>query len=91
MFYDAKSIANYFLELAAESGQRIDAIKLQKLVYFANGWYAGYTSQPLMPSVDGNWASPTAAYILPKPSSRIPTSSACPLASTRNSPNLALA
>ena len=48
MFYDAKSIANYFLELAAESGQRIDPIKIQKLVYYANGWYAGHTGGPLI-------------------------------------------
>lgn len=43
-----KSIANYFLELAAASGQAISPMKLQKLVYYAHGWYAGYTNMPLI-------------------------------------------
>jgi uncharacterized phage-associated protein len=43
-----KSVANYFLDLAAASGQPITPMKLQKLVYYAHGWYAGYTEQPLI-------------------------------------------
>lgn len=43
-----KSIANFFLELAASSGTPLDPMKLQKLVYYANGWYAGYRKQPLL-------------------------------------------
>lgn len=46
--FSAKSIANYFLELAAASGQSISPMKLQKLVYYAHGWYSGYTAQPLI-------------------------------------------
>lgn len=46
--HDPKSIANYFLELAAASGEAITPMKLQKLVYYAHGWYAGYTQQPLI-------------------------------------------
>lgn len=46
--YDPKSIANYFLEVAAAEGQSIDPMKLQKLVYYAHGWYAGHRGQPLI-------------------------------------------
>lgn len=48
MLYSPKSIANYFLELASAAGQSISPMKLQKLVYYAHGWYAGYTGQPLI-------------------------------------------
>lgn len=43
-----KSIANYFLDLARKNGETLSPMKLQKLVYYAHGWYAGYTGQPLI-------------------------------------------
>lgn len=48
MLHSPKSIANYFLDLAWASGQPIDPMKLQKLVYYATGWYAGYMGQQLI-------------------------------------------
>lgn len=48
MLYSPKSIANYFLDLAKASGETLDPMKLQKLVYYAHGWYAGYTGRPLI-------------------------------------------
>lgn len=48
MPYDAKAVANFFLDLAAANNQTIDPMKLQKLVYYAHGWHAGYTGQPLI-------------------------------------------
>jgi uncharacterized phage-associated protein len=48
MPFDAKAVANFFLEIANANGQMIDPMKLQKLVYYAHGWYAGYTGQPLI-------------------------------------------
>lgn len=48
MLYSPKSIANYFLDLANDSGEEISPMKLQKLVYYAHGWYAGYTGRPLI-------------------------------------------
>jgi uncharacterized phage-associated protein len=48
MPYAAKSVANFFLDLAEQRGVSLDPMKLQKLVYYARGWYAGYTGQPLI-------------------------------------------
>lgn len=53
--FSAKSIANYFLELATASGQSISPMKLQKLVYYAHGWYAGYTDRPLINEAVEAW------------------------------------
>lgn len=53
--YSPKSIANYFLGLAKSSGQEISSMKLQKLVYYAHGWYAGYTGQPLINEAVEAW------------------------------------
>ncbi|MES2041447.1 MAG: type II toxin-antitoxin system antitoxin SocA domain-containing protein [Pseudomonadota bacterium] len=55
MRYSPKSIANYFLNLAAASNQSISPMKLQKLVYYAHGWYAGYTSEPLIDEAVEAW------------------------------------
>jgi uncharacterized phage-associated protein len=55
MLYSPKSIANYFLELAAASGRQISPMKLQKLVYYAHGWYAGYTGTPLIDEAVEAW------------------------------------
>jgi uncharacterized phage-associated protein len=43
-----KSIANFMIDLANNEGQSLDPMKLQKLVYYAHGWYAGYSGQPLI-------------------------------------------
>lgn len=48
MIYNAKSIGNYFLHLADIKQIPISPIKLQKLVYYANGWHAGYAGTPLI-------------------------------------------
>ena len=48
MFYDAKAIANYFIDKAREEGKPLSQMKLQKLVYYAHGWALGLTGQPLL-------------------------------------------
>jgi uncharacterized phage-associated protein len=48
MPYDPKAIANYFLTVAAEQNQTLDPMKIQKLVYFANGWHLAIKDEPLI-------------------------------------------
>lgn len=55
MLHSPKSIANFFLDLAKASGESISPMKLQKLVYYAHGWYAGYTGQPLINEAVEAW------------------------------------
>jgi uncharacterized phage-associated protein len=47
MPFPAKCIANEFLKIAKEKGDALTPMKLQKLVYFAHGWYLALTGQPL--------------------------------------------
>lgn len=56
MAYDAKAVANYFLDCAERSGQTLDPLKLQKLVYFAHGWCLALTGQPLIEDRVEAWA-----------------------------------
>ncbi|MBP6897309.1 MAG: SocA family protein [Pseudacidovorax sp.] len=44
----SKAIANFFLRRAKAAGESVTPMKLQKLVYYANGWYMGYTNEPLI-------------------------------------------
>lgn len=54
--YSPKSIANYFIDQSlANDGVGISPMKLQKLVYYAHGWYAGHTSTPLINETVEAW------------------------------------
>jgi len=48
MPYPAKAIANEFIALAKEQGRGISPLKLQKLLYFANGWHLALRREPLI-------------------------------------------
>lgn len=48
MPYDPKAIANYFLDVAERDGQSLSPMKLQKLVYYANGWHLAIKDTPLI-------------------------------------------
>src|SRR5438093_7141533 len=56
MPYGAKAIANYFLELAEVKDQKIDPMKMQKLVYFAHGWCLALKEAPLITEKIEAWA-----------------------------------
>jgi uncharacterized phage-associated protein len=53
--YSSKSIANFFIDLAKAGGEAITPMKLQKVVYYAHGWYAGYTGMPLIDEAVEAW------------------------------------
>ncbi|HEV1995883.1 MAG TPA: type II toxin-antitoxin system antitoxin SocA domain-containing protein [Candidatus Acidoferrum sp.] len=44
----AKTVANYFLDLASRDGVPIDPLKLQKLIYLAHGWSLVLLKKPLI-------------------------------------------
>jgi len=49
MAFTAKSVANYFFDLAkSQSDHSVSPMKMQKLVYFAHGWSLGLTGNPLI-------------------------------------------
>ena len=48
--YDARSVANFFLEK-----EQLTQMQLHKLVYFAHGWYLGFTGTPLIDDIIEAW------------------------------------
>lgn len=48
MTYDARQVANFFLDLADERGTPLTIMSLLKLLYYAHGWYLAEHDQPLI-------------------------------------------
>jgi uncharacterized phage-associated protein len=48
MSYSSKAIANYFLDAGRQDGKSISPLKMQKLAYFAHGWYLALQNEPLL-------------------------------------------
>lgn len=53
--YDSRAVANHFLRLASESERPLDNMKLQKLIYFAHGWWWAEKGEPLLNEVIQAW------------------------------------
>lgn len=51
----ATQIAEHFLLIAAESGDDLDQLKLQKLCYYAQAFYLGYYDRPLFNDAVEAW------------------------------------
>ena len=56
MPYDPRAIANYFLDLADASGELVSPMKMQKLVYYAHGWYLALKDKPLLDEQIEAWS-----------------------------------
>jgi len=56
MAYDAKIIANYFLGKAESEGRTLTPMQVQKLVYFAHGWYLALFGEPLISEPVQAWS-----------------------------------
>ena len=56
MTYNSLIIANYFLYLANRDNKLVSAMKLQKLVYFAHGWYLALTGDALIDEQVEAWS-----------------------------------
>lgn len=46
--YTATSLANFFIRKGIEDGKPVDQMKVQKLVYFAHGWYLAIADKALL-------------------------------------------
>jgi uncharacterized phage-associated protein len=55
MLHSPKSIANYFIDIATNNSHLLTPMKLQKLVFYAMGWFAGYTGKPLVDEAVEAW------------------------------------
>src|SRR5437870_3577302 len=55
MAYEARAIANYFLDLAKLANQELNPMKIQKLVYYAHGWNLALDGQPLIDEAVEAW------------------------------------
>ncbi|MBV8978680.1 MAG: SocA family protein [Alphaproteobacteria bacterium] len=53
--YNTAAIANWFLDRADQDGVKLDPMKLQKLIYFAHGWYLSLANQPLITEHPQAW------------------------------------
>ncbi len=53
--YSSKAVANSLITLAQEHGEQLDHMKLQKLIYFAHGFYLAFYDVPLIDEVIEAW------------------------------------
>jgi uncharacterized phage-associated protein len=56
MTVDALAVANEFIDLAVKRGEKLTPMKLQKLVYYAHGWWLGRKGVPLLDEAVQAWS-----------------------------------
>ena len=55
MSFPATAVANEFLTIAKGANKELTPLKLQKLVYFAHGWYLAFSGEPLISETIQAW------------------------------------
>lgn len=55
MTYPSLAVANFFIEKARADGAPLSPMKLQKLVYYAEGWNLAYTGESLIDETIQAW------------------------------------
>jgi uncharacterized phage-associated protein len=55
MTYDARQVANYFIDRSQDDKIPITPLKLQKLVYLAHGWSLALRGEPLISQKPEAW------------------------------------
>ncbi len=55
MAYDAKAVANFFLDLAESTRTSLTPMKLQKLIYFGHAWNLALRKEPLIADAVEAW------------------------------------
>ena len=55
MVHSVYGIANAFINKAAEHGQKLSHMQIQKLIYFANGYHLGATEKPMIDHTFEAW------------------------------------
>jgi len=53
--YDARTVANFILNLADASSMPLTQVKLYKIIYFAHGWYLSSWDKPLISQYFEAW------------------------------------
>jgi uncharacterized phage-associated protein len=53
---DARTLANYIIQIATSTGSKINNMKLQKILYYVQGHYLARFGHPLFPEEIHAWA-----------------------------------
>lgn len=55
MTYKSKSVANTILDIAQSDGENLTNMKLQKLLFFSQGWALAYSGKPIVDEQAEAW------------------------------------
>ncbi len=46
--YDARAVANFFLDYADEKGRTVTLLSILKMIFYAHGWHLSHRHEPLV-------------------------------------------